>query len=56
MLGELVATQNKNLICKEIRFMNSVGIANVELQYWINAAVRDGYPDFNINVCHGDVK
>jgi hypothetical protein len=51
MLAALLATQDKNKICTEIRIFIENGVTIKELQTWERRLTSVGYPGFNLSIC-----
>jgi hypothetical protein len=51
ILAALIATQDKQKICEEIKTFHTYGLSNQDLQAWTKRIKSLGYPDFDINTC-----
>jgi hypothetical protein len=56
ILSALIATQDKKIICSEIKNLNPYGLTVNGLQAWIKRINDLGYPEFDINICKEDSK
>jgi len=56
MLGALLATQDRNKICGEIKTLRANGLTIKDLQTWEKRLNGLGYPSFDFNLCKEGLK
>jgi hypothetical protein len=52
-VAALVATEDKNVICRELKNLDAKGLSFTEVIKWRGRLVSAGYPNFDFNTCNG---